>query len=105
MGGAPEKMMRYALLVALVRASSHWLDAYEQRGYFVLPRVFSGTRLMNLRAAVARYLRDHGKDHKYMMRGEKLGGWCASVHKSSRRVSARPCYRGDTQVRARHRTY
>ena len=41
MGGAPEKMMRYALLVALVRASSHWLDAYEQRGYFVLPRVFS----------------------------------------------------------------
>ena len=62
MGGAPEKMMRYALLVALVRASSHWLDAYEQRGYFVLPRVFSGTRLMNLRAAVARYLRDHGKD-------------------------------------------
>ena len=41
MGGAPEKMMRYALLVALVRASSHWLDAYEQRGYFVLPRFFS----------------------------------------------------------------
>ena len=75
MGGAPEKMMRYALLVALVRASSHWLDAYEQRGYFVLPRVFSGTRLMNLRAAVARYLRDHGNTHKYMMRGEKLGGW------------------------------
>ena len=67
--------MRYALLLAGVRASSHWLDAYEQRGYFVLPRVFSGARLMHLRAAVARYLRDHGNDHKYMMRGEKLGGW------------------------------
>ena len=108
-GQRPEKMMAVRLvsmmLITVVRASSHWLDAYEQRGYFVLPRVFSGTRLMNLRAAVARYLRDHGKDHKYMMRGEKLGGWCASVHKSSRRVSARPCYRGDTQVRARHRTY
>ena len=63
------------MLITVVRASSHWLDAYEQRGYFVLPRVFSGARLMHLRAAVARYLRDHGKDHEYMMRGEKLGGW------------------------------
>ena len=63
------------MLITVVRASSHWLDAYEQRGYFVLPRVFSGARLMHLRAAVARYLRDHGNDHKYMMRGEKLGGW------------------------------
>ena len=62
-GQRPEKMMAVRLvsmmLITVVRASSHWLDAYEQRGYFVLPRVFSGARLMHLRAAVARYLRDH----------------------------------------------
>ena len=51
-GQRPEKMMAVRLVSMMLinassRASSHWLDAYEQRGYFVLPRVFSGTRLMN----------------------------------------------------------
>ena len=63
------------VLVLTLAAASSWLDAYEDKGYFVLPRVFSGTRLAKLRGAVARFLKEQGSAHAYMMRGATLGGW------------------------------